>query len=52
MNVIRRNEPVVTDTIYSDTAAIGDGSRCAQFCFGRESLISYIYGMKTHEEFV
>jgi hypothetical protein len=36
-NVARRSEPVVTDTIYADTAAIDNGSRCAQIFVCRES---------------
>ena len=51
-NVMRRNEAVATDTIFSDTSAIDDGSKCAQFFVGRESLVSDVYGMKTDKEFV
>jgi len=29
MNVLRRDEPVATDTVYSDTPAINDGSKSA-----------------------
>jgi hypothetical protein len=45
-NVMRRNEAVSTDTVYSDTAAADDGSRCAQLFVGGESLVTDIYGMK------
>ena len=51
-NVMRRNEPVATDTIFSDTPAVDDGSKCAQFFVGRETLVSDVYGMKTDKEFV
>jgi hypothetical protein len=51
-NVSRRNESVATDTIYSDTPAIDNGSKCAQVLVGRESLVTDIYGMKTNREFV
>jgi hypothetical protein len=51
-NVSRRNEPVATDTIYSDTPAIDDGSKCTQIFVGRESLVTDIYGMKSDKEFV
>ena len=52
LNVARRNEAVATDTIFSDTAAIDDGSKCAQFFVGRESLVCDIYGMKSEKQFV
>lgn len=51
-NVMRRSESVATDTIFSDTPAIDDGSKCAQFFVGRDSLVCDIYGMKTDKEFV
>jgi hypothetical protein len=51
-NVIQRNNPVATDTVYSDTAAINDGSKCAQLFVGRHSLVTDVYGMKTDCEFV
>jgi hypothetical protein len=40
-NVEARNEPVATDTILADTAAIDDGSTCAQIFVGRH--ISHRY---------
>ena len=51
-NVHRRNEPVATDTVYADTPAVDDGSLCAQFLAGRQSLVSDLYGMKSDKEFV
>ena len=37
LNVPRRNEDVATDTLYSSTPAIGDGSTACQFFIGRIS---------------
>ena len=51
-NVPRRNEPVATDTVYSDTPAIDDGSTCAQLFVGTESLVTDVYGMKSDRQFV
>jgi hypothetical protein len=47
-NVMRRNEAVATDTVYSDTP----GSKCAQLFVGRETLVTDIYGMKTDKSFI
>ena len=52
LNVKRRSEPVSTDTVYSDTPAIDDGSTCAQFFVGTKTLITDVYGMKTDKQFV
>ncbi|HSN65310.1 MAG TPA: hypothetical protein VLS94_01660, partial [Fusibacter sp.] len=52
LNVSRRNEPVATDTVYSDVPAVADGSMCAQFFVGKDSLVCDVYGMKTDKEFV
>jgi hypothetical protein len=51
-NVIRRNEPVATDTFFSDVSAIDKGSTCAQIFVGRHSLVTDVYGMKSDREFV
>ena len=52
-NVIRRNEPVATDTVYAEVAAIGtNGQTMAQIFVGRKSLVVSIYGMGTTKEFV
>ena len=37
LNIPRRNEPVATDTIYSHTPAVDNGSTAAQFFVGRKS---------------
>ena len=51
-NVLRRDESVATDTVYSDTPAVDDGATCAQVFFGTKSLLADCYGMKTDKEFV
>ena len=38
-NIPRRNESVATDTIFSDTPAINDGSTMAQFFVGKDTLV-------------
>jgi hypothetical protein len=50
--VKRRNEPVATDTIFSDTPAVDSGVTCAQLFVGRESLVADVYGLKTEKAFV
>jgi hypothetical protein len=40
LNVHRRNEPVATDTIFSETPAVDNGSTCAQIFVGTESLVT------------
>ena len=52
LNCSRRNEDVATDTIFSDTPAIDNGSKCAQFFVGRELLVADIYPMKDPKQFV
>jgi hypothetical protein len=52
LNVQCRNEPVATDTVYSDTPAIDDGSTSAQLYFGTKSTLTDVYGMKTDKQFV
>jgi len=51
-NVTCRDEPVATDTVYSDTPAIGSGVTAAQFFVGTKSLVCDIYPMKTDKQFV
>ena len=51
-NIPRRNEPVATDTIFSDTPAINDGSTMAQFFVGRETLVCDAYGINTQKQFI
>ena len=52
MNVHRRNEPIATDTVYSDTPATGSGVTSAQLFVGTKSLVTDVYGMKTDKQFV
>ena len=52
LNVHRRDEPVATDTVYSDTPAIDDGSKSAQFFVGTSTMFNDVYGMKTDSQFV
>ena len=47
-----RQEPIATDTVYSDTPAIDDGSKVAQIFVGTTSLVTDVYGMKTPKQFV
>ena len=51
-NIPRRNEPVATDTVYSDTPAIDNGACYAQIFIGRESLVADVYSMISDKEFV
>ena len=51
MNVPRRQEAVATDTIYSDTPAIDNGSTCAQFYVGVKSKFCDVFGMKSDSQF-
>jgi hypothetical protein len=51
-NVRRRNEPVATDTVFSDTPAVDCGVTTAQIFVGRESLVADVYGLKTDKGFV
>jgi hypothetical protein len=51
-NVKRRNEPVATDTVFSDTPAVDCGVTAAQLFVGRESLVADVYGLKTDKYFV
>eukprot|EP00980_Cylindrotheca_fusiformis_P023113 scaffold10147_cov126-Cylindrotheca_fusiformis.AAC.1 len=52
LNVQRHDEPVATDTVYSDTPAIDGGETCAQIFVGTETLVTDVYGMKTERQFV
>jgi hypothetical protein len=50
--VKRRNEPVATDSVFSDTPAVHSGITAAQIFVGRESLVADVYDLKTDKEFV
>ena len=51
-NIPRRNEPVATDTVFSDTPAINDGSTMAQFFVGKDTLVCDAYGIKSQKQFI
>ena len=51
-NIPRRNEAVATDTIFSETPAINDGSTMAQFFVGRDTLVCDAYGIKSQKQFI
>ena len=51
-NIPRRNEAVATDTIFSDTPAINDGSTMAQFFVGQDTLVCDAYGIKSQKQFI
>ena len=40
------------DTVYSDVAAIDDGSTCAQIYVGTKSTVTDVYGMRTEKQLV
>jgi hypothetical protein len=52
LNVHRRDEPVATDTVDSDTPAIDGGQTAAQIFVGTKSLVTDVEGMKTVKQFV
>jgi hypothetical protein len=51
-NVKRRNEPVATDTVFSDTPAVNFGVTAAQLFVVGASLVSDVYALNTNKEFV
>ena len=51
-NIPRRNDPVATDIIFSDTPAINDGSTMAHFFVGRDTLVCDAYGIKSQKQFI
>ena len=51
-NIPRRSEAVATDTIFSDTPAVDDGSTMAQFFCGRDALVCDAYGIKSTKQFI
>ena len=42
----------LTDTIFSDTPAVDDGSTMAQFFCGRDTLVCDAYGIKSTKQFI
>ena len=51
-NIPRRSEAVATDTIFSDTPAVDDGSTMAQSFCGRDTLVCDAYGIKSTKQFI
>ena len=51
-NIPRRSEAVATDTIFSDTPAVDDGSTMVQFFCGRDTLVCDAYGIKSTKQFI
>ena len=51
-NIPRRSEAVATDTIFSDTPAVDDGSTMAQFFCVRDTLVCDAYGIKSTKQFI
>jgi hypothetical protein len=52
LNVKCRDEPVATDTVFSDTPAIDGGETCAQIFVGAKTLATDVCGMKSEKQFV
>ena len=48
----RCSEDVATDTIFSDTPAVDDGSTMAQFFCGHDTLICDAHGIKSTKQFI
>ena len=51
-NIPRHSEAVATDTIFSDTPAVDDGTTMAQFFCGRDTLVCDAYGIKSTKQFI
>ena len=51
-NIHRHSEAVATDTIFSDTPAVDDGSTMAQFFCGHDTLVCDAYGIKSTKQFI
>ena len=51
-SIPRCSEAVATDTIFSDTAAVDDGSTMAQFFCGHDTLVCDAYGIKSTRQFI
>ena len=51
-NIPRCSEAVATDTIFSDSPAVDDGSTMAQFFCGHDTLVCDAYGIKSTKQFI
>ena len=52
LNVPRRQEPVATDTIFSDIPAVDSGVIQAQVFVGRDSFVADVCPVKSGKQFV
>ena len=51
-SISRCSEAVATDTIFSDTPAVDDGSTMAQFFCGHDTIVCDAYGIKSTKQFI
>ena len=51
-NIPRCSEAVATDTIFSDTPAVDDGSTMAQFFCGHDTLVCEAYCINSTKQFI
>ena len=51
-SIPRCSEDVATDTIFSDTPAVDDGSTMAQFFCGHDTLVCDAYGINSTKQFI
>ena len=52
LNVKHRDEPVATDTVYSDTPSIDDGAMSAEIFLRTKTLVTDVYPIKSDKQFV
>jgi hypothetical protein len=52
LNIPCREEPVATDTVFSDTPAVDSGVKIAQIFVGTQSLVADCHPMKSEKQFV
>ena len=50
LGIPRRHEPVATDTLYSSSPAVYDGSTACQFFIGRKSMYRTVYPLGTSDK--
>ena len=51
-SIPRCSEDLATDTIFSDTPVVDDGSTMAQFFCGHDTLVCDAYGIKSTKQFI
>jgi hypothetical protein len=51
-NIHCQNEPVATDTVFSDMPAIDGGETMAQIFVGTKTLVTDVEGMKAEKQFI